>query len=127
MYGFCLVFCLVCLKCVFVQVTVSFEDNWHACLLKLWQERINSDVILVVNHTHIQAHKIILMAQSQYFNKLLFGSLKERNEDVIEIKEVPNDGLFEALIKSAYTGSITLTGTIQVSISCQMKRVFQID
>jgi len=123
--------CLLC--CVFVLVTVSFEDDWRSCLRKLWRERSNSDLTLLVDHTHIQAHKVVLMAQSQYFDKLLFGGMKERDEDVIEIKEVNNACLFEAVIESAYTGSITVTNTIQVfqidkqkSVSIRLSSIIEI-
>ena len=67
-----------------------------------------------MKNKRIQAHKIILASRSEYFDRLVFGNMKERDLEEIEIKEVENVDLFEDILEYAYTGSITITGDIQV-------------
>lgn len=67
-----------------------------------------SDVTLVVNSQRFNGHKVILAARSQYFRALLFGGLKESNQNEIELKE-PTLPAFKSLLKYIYTGHMSLT------------------
>jgi BTB/POZ domain-containing protein 9 len=64
---------------------------------------------LIVESEHIYAHRIILAARSEYFRALLFGGLRESQNDnhTIEIKECKADA-FKILLNYIYTGRINL-------------------
>ena len=91
-------------------------DRLHSCLINLWKNKGHADVTLIVKNKRIQAHKIILASRSEYFDRLVFGSMKECDLEEIEIKEVEKVDLFEDILEYAYTGSITINGDIQVRI-----------
>ena len=61
--------------------------------------------------------RIVLAAQSEYFDSLLFGSMRESEENCeIELIDVSLPS-FRLLLHYAYTGHVELNGaTLQVSI-----------
>ena len=89
-------------------------DSLHSGLINLWKNKGHADVTLVTKNKQIRAHKIILASRSEHFDQLVFGRMKEHDQDVVEVKDIPNADVFEAILEYAYTGSITITGNIQV-------------
>ncbi|XP_048507554.1 BTB/POZ domain-containing protein 9 isoform X2 [Athalia rosae] len=66
-----------------------------------------SDVTLIVAGQRFNGHKVILAARSQYFRALLYGGLKESNQQEIELKGT-NLPAFKELLKYVYTGHMSL-------------------
>ncbi|VEN59514.1 unnamed protein product [Callosobruchus maculatus] len=78
----------------------------HLSALCLNQEY--SDVVLVVEGQKLSAHKVILAARSDYFRALLYGGLRESNQDEIVLPDAPLRA-FKVLLKYIYTGHMFLT------------------
>lgn len=66
-----------------------------------------SDVTLLVGGQRFNGHKVILAARSQYFRALLYGGLKESNQQEIELKGTTLPA-FKGLLKYIYTGHMSL-------------------
>ncbi len=98
-------------------VHINLEDRLYSGLKNLWKNKAHTDVTLLVNNKRIQAHKVILASRSEYFDRLVFGSMKERDQDEIDMKEIEDVDLFEDILEYAYTGSIAFSGiNVQVCI-----------
>lgn len=54
-------------------------------LLRMFQEGINTDVIISVNGKWIKAHKCILASRSQYFAAILSGHWVEKAGNTINL------------------------------------------
>ncbi len=91
-------------------VNINLEDRLFSGLKNLWKNKAHTDITLLVKNKRIQAHKVILASRSEYFDRLVFGSMKERDQDEIEIKEIENVDLFVNILEYAYTGSIAING-----------------
>lgn len=66
-----------------------------------------SDVTLIVNNVKFHGHRVILAARSEYFRALLYGGMKESQQNEIELKGTPLSA-FKILLKYIYTGYMTL-------------------
>lgn len=66
-----------------------------------------SDVTFIVEGQKLYAHKVILAARSEYFRALLYGGLKESNQDEIVLRDAPLKA-FKILLKYIYTGHMFL-------------------
>ncbi|KAJ9578309.1 hypothetical protein L9F63_005475, partial [Diploptera punctata] len=66
-----------------------------------------SDVILTVDGQRFHGHKVILAARSEYFRALLFGGMRESQQQEIELKGT-SLGAFKGLLKYIYTGHMSL-------------------
>ena len=75
----------------------------------LFNQSEYSDIELVVESEHFYGHRIILAARSEYFRALLYGGLRESQQDnhTIEIKECKS-AAFKMLLLYMYTGRISL-------------------
>ena len=75
----------------------------------LFNQSDYSDIELIVESERFYAHRIILAARSEYFRALLFGGLREsqQNNHPIEIKECKS-AAFKMLLLYIYTGRISL-------------------
>lgn len=75
----------------------------------LFNQSDYSDIQLMVESEHFFAHRIILAARSEYFRALLYGGLRESQDDnhTIEIKECQS-AAFRMLLLYIYTGRISL-------------------
>uniref|UniRef100_A0A5F9D3P0 BTB domain-containing protein n=1 Tax=Oryctolagus cuniculus TaxID=9986 RepID=A0A5F9D3P0_RABIT len=65
------------------------------------------DVALTVNREAFHAHKVVLMACSDYFRAMFTGGMREVSQDVIELKGVLARGL-RHIINFAYSTKVTL-------------------
>lgn len=79
-------------------------------LEKLHDTGDQSDVMLIVEGEKLNAHKLILASQSQYFQALFFGNLKEASQDEIELKDIKLEA-FKRILKYVYTGNMLLQNT----------------
>merc|ERR1719259_468586 len=93
------------------QKTVLADEIDHSKLLcedisRLADSHDFCDVTFVVGSERIHAHRIILAARCLYFRALLFGGLKEsQQQNEIVIKGV-NSHAFKVLLRYAYTGKL---------------------
>ncbi|XP_062507992.1 leucine-zipper-like transcriptional regulator 1 isoform X2 [Corticium candelabrum] len=68
-----------------------------------------SDIKLIVDGTHIQAHKAVLAARCSYFEAMFRSFMPEKNEVKISIGEtVPSIQAFESLMKYIYYGDVNM-------------------
>ena len=59
---------------------VKRREPFHEFLRRLLEEGENSDIVFIVNGSHIKAHKFILAARSDYFEQqLLAGRWRDKN------------------------------------------------
>ena len=69
------------------------------------------DVTFVVEDTRVMAHRLILAAQSDYFDRLLFGEMREAHTGaVIPLEDTPAES-FQLLLEFAYTGKLKMDDT----------------
>ncbi|KAJ4768919.1 BTB/POZ/MATH-domain protein [Rhynchospora pubera] len=64
---------------------------------------LGTDVAFRVDGKRFRAHKCVLAASSPVFKAMLFGPMKERDRDSIQIKEIKAP-IFEAMLNFIYTG-----------------------
>ena len=92
-----------------------------------WESKRHTDVTFLAQGTRVPAHRIILASQSEYFDCLLFGEMREAREDEIQLSDVENVEAFQLLMQYAYSGCVDIqNGDIQVNsywlcIYCQSK------
>ena len=85
----------------------------------LWSKRKDeelTDVVFVVGDKKIPAHKIVLATQSDYFNSMLYGDMKEASLAEIKLSE-PNltPAAVEKVLEYVYIGSLPLSEPLDVS------------
>ncbi|CAF1929860.1 unnamed protein product [Rotaria magnacalcarata] len=97
-----------------VETSDSLGDINHTSSLSgdfgnLFNQSDYSDIELIVESERFYAHRIILAARSDYFRALLFGGLRESQNDnrTIEIKECKS-AAFKILLEYIYTAQINL-------------------
>lgn len=74
----------------------------------MWESRDHSDVTLVVAGTRIPTHRVILASQSEYFDRLLFGEMREAHAGAeIPLPDTPLEA-FQLLLRYAYCGSLEM-------------------
>lgn len=73
-----------------------------------------SDVTFIVEGKKLPAHKVILASRSEYFRALLFGGMRESNQNEIDL-DAPLEA-FKALLKYIYTGTVTVYGMKQDTV-----------
>ena len=54
----------------------------------------------------VHAHRVVLASQSEYFECLLYGPMKEGRASEITLEETPVDA-FRELLKYAYSGCLS--------------------
>jgi len=93
-----------------VDVNHFFEvQNGFLQLLELGK---HSDVTFIITENgedrRIPAHRAILASQSEYFDRLLFGEMKEGHQDVeIPLQDTPLEA-FQLLMKYTYCGKMKI-------------------
>jgi len=93
-----------------VDVNHSVEvQKWFLQLFKLGK---HSDVTFIITENEedhrIPAHRAILASQSEYFDRLLFGEMKEAHPDVeIPLQDTPLEA-FQLLMKYTYCGKMKI-------------------
>ena len=87
---------------------VDLSQHLQSGIASLWDSKKHTDVTFSVEGTRVEAHRIILAAQSDHFDRLLFGEMREAHAGaVIPLQGVTARG-FQVLIKVAYTGRIDI-------------------
>lgn len=75
-------------------------------LLQLLEKKKYTDVTFIVEGHQVPAHRCVVASQSDYFDCLLFGSMKEARSDEITLEDTPLEA-FRALLKYMYCGLIS--------------------
>ena len=108
-------------KCVVSTVSVSLPQELHAALAHIWEEQKFTDVDFLVSGQVVPAHKAVLASQSQYFESMLYGSMREAAMDEVELKDVPVPA-FRKVLQFAYTGSLDMENVaLQVCTLYELK------
>ena len=97
---------------------MNINLSGHMCsqYSKLLSSRKYCDVFFIIGHQRIPAHRTVLAAQSEYFEKLLFGTMKEAKNEEVVLKDVL-PATFQLLLKYAYTGCVAVkTAHLQVCV-----------
>ena len=85
-------------------------------IAELWKTKQHTDITFCIQSTQIPAHRIILASQSKYFDRLLYGDMREAREEEIKINDVENLKAFQLLVQYAYCGCISIeNGDVHVS------------
>ena len=98
---------IVNVKCVVSTVSVSLPQELHAALAHIWEEQKFTDVDFLISGQVVPAHKAVLASQSQYFESMLYGSMKEAAMNEVELKDVPVPA-FRKVLQFAYTGFLDM-------------------
>ena len=84
-------------------------------LLQFLQKKKYTDVNFVVDAHQVPAHRCVVAAQSDYFDCLLFGSMKEACSDEIVLEDTPLEA-FIILLEYIYSGSVKKILDMQVRV-----------
>ena len=72
-------------------------------------EEICTDVKIIIEEKKFPAHKIVLMAMSEYFQGMFTGSFKENNSPEIKLsEEFVDSSIFEDILAFCYTKKIEI-------------------
>ncbi|XP_037438142.1 BTB/POZ and MATH domain-containing protein 1-like [Triticum dicoccoides] len=100
------------------QFVVIPPSNLHCQLGDLLKNKDGADVAFRVGGEIFSAHRSVLAARSPVFKAELFGAMRERASDPIEILDIEAD-VFKSLLHFIYTDSLpesTNEGTTQVDV-----------
>ena len=96
-------------------VSVSLPEEVQTTLVSLWENQKYTDITFLINSHPVPAHKAILASQSEYFERMLFGELREASMDEIPLHDVPLEA-FQNVLHYAYSGTLHMReSTLQVS------------
>ncbi len=85
----------------------NYGNKLSSSLLMLKNLNVFCDVTLVVEGRKIEAHKVVLIAISEYFSAMFLGGFSEMNKREIVIQGVSYEALTK-IIDFIYTGTITI-------------------
>ena len=89
-----------------VLVTLSGGPNHEPKLVALWRAGRFTDVMVTVEGCSFSAHKVVLAAGSEYFEKLFKSECRDR--DAPTIKDELPAAAFEPLLAFLYEGSVAV-------------------
>ena len=108
--------------CSIAEVVADHAKNICDNLTKLLTSGKHSDVTFIITGDweadhRIPAHRVILASQSEYFDRLLFGEMREAHAGAeIPLPDTPLEA-FQLLLQYAYCGSLEMkTAQLQVII-----------
>ncbi|XBH89293.1 hypothetical protein VPH35_081230 [Triticum aestivum] len=90
------------------QFVVVPPSNMHQQLRSLLESKDGADVAFQVDGEMISAHRSVLAARSSVFKAELFGTMREKAGDPIEIDDIEAD-VFKSLLHFIYTDSLPET------------------
>ena len=90
-----------------IGVTEKSNTTLIPGLHRMFNDRVRTDVTFHVDGgQQISAHRIVLASQSEYFECLLYGKMKEGTSSEINLEGTPADA-FRELLRYLYAGSIS--------------------
>ena len=90
-----------------ITVSVSLPEEVQAGLSQLWEEQKFTDIEFIISGQRVPAHKAVLAAQSQYFECMLYGNMKEASMSEITLQDVPVTA-FRKVLQYAYTATLNM-------------------
>ncbi|KAG8038857.1 hypothetical protein G9C98_003164 [Cotesia typhae] len=75
------------------------------CMENYLHKQQLTDIVLIAGDKRFSAHRLVLSASSEYFAAMFTSSLRESNQNEIELKKVDPDALW-ALIQYCYTDAV---------------------
>ena len=98
-------------------VDIELMVNMCGRITQLWKTKQYTDVTFLVQGSRIPAHRIILASQSDYFDRLLYGNMREASLDEIQLHDVESLKAFQLLIQYIYSGRLKIQNcSIQVAL-----------
>ena len=88
----------------------------QSALVSLLEDRKCTDITFLISGHPVPAHKAILASQSEYFERMLFGELKEASMDEIPLENVSLK-TFETLLQFAYSGGLHMK-EVPLTVRC---------
>ncbi|XP_070554794.1 kelch repeat and BTB domain-containing protein 8-like [Ptychodera flava] len=103
----------------------NHSDKILKNLLSFYQNKLLTDVVLVVESEEFACHKNVLAACSPYFEAMFTGGLCEAGMDRVELKEI-DAGSMKAVLDYMYTSEVSLCeesvqGIVQASHMLQIE------
>ena len=92
----------------FSAVDIELVVNMCGRITELWETKQHTDVTLLVQGSRIPAHRIILASQSDYFDRLLYGDMREASQDEIQLHDVESLKAFQMLMQYIYSGRLKI-------------------
>ena len=111
--GFLRSFMIICTNKLYfhiAQVTLNvfnYDTIPGKGLLQFLEKKKYTDVTFVVEGHQVPAHRCVVASQSEYFDCLLFGSMKEARSDEITLEDTPLEA-FHVLLNYMYSGSVKI-------------------
>ena len=109
--------------CSTAEVVVDHAKNICENSAQLLTSGKHSDVTFIITGDweadhHIPAHRVILASQSEYFDRLLFGEMREAHAGAeIMLPDTPLEA-FKLLLKYAYSGEVATSDLEVPEIKC---------
>lgn len=83
----------------------------------MFREKVLCDLTIKIGSKDINAHRIVLASNSEYFEKMLTGSFHESNSKEICINEISSSAL-ELIIDYMYTSCLNINvHNVQVKLN----------
>ena len=79
----------------------------------MFNQQLHTDVTFLVGEEgqeRVSAHRVVLASQSEYFDCLLYGPMKEGQASEITLQDTPAEA-FRELVKFMYSGQISSVNT----------------
>lgn len=81
--------------------------NYNLVNIFIFRQQVLCDLNVKIGNKSVLVHKIVLVAHSEYFEKMLTCNFKESNEKEITLKDIePN--AFELIIDFMYTSILKI-------------------
>ncbi|KAK3580709.1 hypothetical protein CHS0354_005713 [Potamilus streckersoni] len=87
---------------------IKYLQSLSQGIAEIHHNKRYTDVIISVDETKFECHKLILGAMSHYFNAMFSTQMNESRDEVITIQNVDKD-TFKTLLKYIYTGDDLIT------------------
>ena len=101
-------------------VHINLSQHMQSGVVDLWESRRHTDVTFLIASNQVAAHRVILASQSEYFDRLLFGEMREAHAGAeIKLEDTPLD-TFLLLLQYAYSGCLEVkSADMQVRLISQ--------
>ena len=88
----------------------------QTAVVSLWKDHKYTDITFLINGHQIPAHKAILASQSEYFDRMLFGELREASMNEIPLESVSLE-TFQKVLQFVYSGTLHMEG-VALQVMC---------
>ena len=102
---------------VVLDFGIEVEETPKKGLRALLEKDLHTDVTFIVEGSPVPAHRVIVASQSEYFDHLLYGRMKESKASTITLEDTHLEA-FRLLLMYMYTGSVR-TLDMQVKVDAE--------